>query len=179
MKDYKLLINKWPLHWALGGNDFTGGLEQNEYELIKLCEFIDNTGIKTYVEVGIAAGFLLKFMQNDMGLSVFGITYEKRDTHIGIPVIYGKSQDLDIIQKAPVADMYFIDGDHSYECVKQDYENYKHNCKYMAFHDILGLRSCDGVRILWEQLKNKYKYWEFCNSDHNIASGIGIIKIKD
>lgn len=179
MRDYKTLVSKWPLHWALGGNDYTGGLEQNETELIEFCKFIDNNHIKTYTEIGIAAGFLLKFMQNDMGLTVFGVTYEQRDTHIGLPVIYGKSQDIDIISKTPHSDMYFIDADHSYEAVLQDYQNYKGKCKYMAFHDILGLRSCDGVRILWEDLKIKYaNYWEFINLDNSIASGIGVIKVN-
>jgi hypothetical protein len=175
--DIKETISKWPLHWALGGNDTTGGLEQNHYELEKLCEFVIEKNIKTYTEVGIAAGLLLKFMRNEMNLDVFGITYEERDTHIGLPVIYGKSQDPEIIKQSSYSELYFIDGDHSYEAVKQDYENYKDKCKYMAFHDILGLRSCEGVAALWNQIKMKHENWEFVCPDINTASGIGIIKI--
>ena len=33
-------IKKYSLHWALGGTNTSGGLEQNAYELEKLCEFI-------------------------------------------------------------------------------------------------------------------------------------------
>jgi len=33
-------------------------------------------------------------------------------------------------------DMCFIDGDHTYEGVERDYENLKHLCDYMVFHDI-------------------------------------------
>ena len=175
MKD---IISRWPLHWALGGNDFTGGLEQNAYELEKFCDFVKEKNIKTYTEVGIAAGLLLKFMRNEMGLDVFGITYEERDTHIGLPVVYGKSQDPAIINSSAPSDLYFIDGDHSYEAVKADYENYKDKCKYMAFHDILGLRSCEGVAALWNQVKLQHEYWEFICPDLGTASGIGVIKIK-
>jgi hypothetical protein len=33
MNNIKEIINEWPLHHLLGGNDYTGGLEQNAYEL--------------------------------------------------------------------------------------------------------------------------------------------------
>ncbi len=33
-------------------------------------------------------------------------------------------------------DMCFIDGDHTYEGVERDYNNLKHLCDYMVFHDI-------------------------------------------
>jgi hypothetical protein len=172
------IIKKWPRHIVLGGNDSTGGLEQNAYELEKLCEFIKNNNISTYTEIGIAAGLLLRFMKDEMGLLTNGITYEFRDTHNELDVVYGKSQDPLIISNAKFSDMYFIDGDHSYDAVKMDYENYKGLCNYMAFHDILGLRNCEGVNKFWNEIKTSYEYIEFIDSDLSIASGIGIIKIK-
>jgi hypothetical protein len=48
----------------------------------------------------------------------------------------------------------------------------------MAFHDILGLRNCEGVNKFWNEIKTSYEYIEFIDSDLSIASGIGIIKIK-
>ncbi len=33
-------------------------------------------------------------------------------------------------------DMCFIDGDHTYKGAEKDYENLKHLCDYMVFHDI-------------------------------------------
>jgi hypothetical protein len=171
-------IDSWPRHIVLGGNDATGGLEQNAYELEMLCEFIKDKGIKTYMEVGIAAGLLLKFMREEMGLDTAGITLEKRPTHINLPVIYGRSDDPSIVEVAPHSDLYFIDADHSYEAVKTDYMNYRGKCRFMAFHDILGLRDCEGVARLWGEIKGQYEHWEFFDSNRNIASGIGVIKIR-
>lgn len=178
MKTINEKIKEWPLHYLLGGTDTSGGLEQNAYELEQLCYFILDKQIKTYTEVGIAAGLLLKFMRDEMNLEVYGITLEKRETHIGLPVVYGYSDDKQILENAKFCDMYFIDANHSYEWVKKDYLNYKNKCKYMAFHDMLGMRHCEGVSQLWSEIKNEYEHWEFVNSDRNIASGIGVIKIQ-
>ena len=78
------------------------------------------------------------------------------------------NQDIDLI---------LIDGDHSYLGVKSDYLNYKGLCKYMAFHDILGQRDCEGVSQFWNEIRNEYEFIEFIDPNRDIASGIGIIKI--
>jgi hypothetical protein len=170
-------INKWPLHWALGGNDHTGGLCQNSYELMCLCRFIIDNNIKTYTEVGIENGFLLKFMTEDMNLVGYGIDIIKKPTHSGLDVIYGSSNDPNVINLTKNTDLYFIDADHTYCSVKQDYLNYKHKCKWMAFHDILGLRNCEGVAKLWLEIKYDYPYWEFIDINLQQASGIGVIQL--
>lgn len=170
-------INAWPRHHALGGGDPTGGLEQNARELFMLCGLVRKKGVKTYVEVGIAAGMLLRFMREEMGLEVSGITLEARTTHEGLAVIYGSSRDPAVIDAAPAADLYFVDADHSYESVREDYMNYRGKCKFMAFHDILGLRSCEGAAAFWGEVKHQHEHWEFCDDDVGIASGIGVIRI--
>ena len=172
-------IKKYSLHWALGGTNTSGGLEQNAYELEKLCEFILEKNIQTYTEIGCAAGQLLRFMRDELGLNTFGITLEPRDSHVDLPIIHGNSTDPEIIKIAKMCDLYFIDGDHSYLGVKSDYLNYKGFCKYMAFHDILGQRDCEGVSKFWNEIKNQYEFFEFIDSNTEIASGIGIIKIQN
>jgi len=170
-------IKKYPNHIVLGGNDPSGGMQQNANELEKLCLFIKENNIKTYTEIGIAKGLLLKFMKEEMGLIVQGITLEQLPEHENLPVIYGDSTKKETIQKANFSDLYFIDGDHSYETVKMDYENYKTKCHFMAFHDMLGYRNCEGVLKLWNDLKKTHQHWEFADSNPGIASGIGVIKI--
>lgn len=69
-------------------------------------------------------------------------------------------------------DMCFIDADHSYEGVKQDWENYGPMCKVVAFHDIAGLE--DGCVRLWNDIKGEYSHSEFV-VERNHMLGIGVL----
>lgn len=82
--------------------------------------------------------------------------------------IKGNSQDQYTVAIAkgnmngPI-DFCFIDGDHSYEGVKADWENYGRHARICAFHDIAPNpgrcvnegkgRGVLGVRQLWDELK--------------------------
>jgi len=74
-----------------------------------------------------------------------------------------------IIGNEPV-DFLFIDGDHSYEGVKKDFEMYSPLVKrggIIAFHDIC-IHSPDSdvyVKDYWLELKPKYKCTEYIRSD--------------
>jgi len=178
------LIDKYPLHPALGGNGSDTGIEQNREELNGLCQFIAIHGIRFWLEIGIAKGQLLKFMRDEMRQDVLGVTMDKHPAHAGLPVLYGDSKDPLIIttaiNSAPFSwwDMIFVDGDHSYEGVRADFENYKSACKFMAFHDLLGQRNCEGVAKLWSEIKEGYPHEEIICEDKSIASGIGIIRLR-
>lgn len=52
-------------------------------------------------------------------------------------------------------DLIFIDGDHSYNGVKNDYEISKNSGKIFVFHDIIN-DVCPGVIQFWNELKNNY-----------------------
>lgn len=179
----------WNYHHALGGTATDGGLEQNEQELLMLTDFIKRKRIASFLEIGLAAGHLQRYMM-ELGLQCFGVTPNKRDTHEGLVVVYGFSQHEHVIKSVQkliaritpfknkpdaLFDLIFVDGDHTYEAVRADYRNYKDMCRYMAFHDILGLRNCQGVAKLWSELKSKHKYLEFIADNKEHASGIGVI----
>lgn len=71
-------------------------------------------------------------------------------------------------------DIIFIDGDHSYEGVKLDYENcllILNDGGYIVLHDINSI-ACPGVIRLWNEIKNENSL-EFIKSNN---CGIGIWK---
>ncbi len=75
-------------------------------------------------------------------------------------------------------DFLFIDGDHTYQGVKRDFEMYSPLVKkggIVAFHDI-GKNEEGGVYNLWQELKTSYTHKEFL-FEPNDEKGIGAIWI--
>lgn len=98
--------------------------------------------------------------------------------------ILANSRDPEVIQKVHSHgpyDFIFIDGDHTYQGVKADWDNYGHLGKIVAFHDIAGQPGC---YRLWEELRQKYRTVEFTHSrDGNVNNGvwmgIGVLFMKE
>jgi len=85
-------------------------------------------------------------------------------------------------------DFLFIDGDHSYEGVRQDFENYVgflNDAGMVAFHDInpdywtrFGKRTgnyAGEIYRFWAEVKMKYSYAEFIDNPDEDGFGIGIL----
>ena len=84
----------------------------------------------------------------------------------------GNSRNAALIEKVRSLgpfDFGFIDGDHSYEGVKADWENYGPMCKVVAFHDIVNNTGCFK---LWNEIKKDYRHVEYTSS---LWLGIGVL----
>ena len=87
-------------------------------------------------------------------------------------LVLGDSHDpkvVEIVRELGPYDFVFIDGDHSYDGVYQDYRNYGPMAKVVAFHDIVyGKPGHDGAKVLWQQIKQNQ-----CRAEY-VRSGLGI-----
>jgi predicted O-methyltransferase YrrM len=77
-------------------------------------------------------------------------------------------------------DLLFIDGDHSLEGVKRDFELYGPLVKdggFIILHDIVTgpARAVGGVPEFWAEIKKRYKYYEIVKDWGQGGYGIGII----
>jgi predicted O-methyltransferase YrrM len=76
-------------------------------------------------------------------------------------------------------DFLFIDGDHSYEGVSQDFKDYSPLVRpggMVAFHDILPDDSTSfGVYQFWSEIKTHYRHREFIEDSAQHGCGIGVL----
>jgi predicted O-methyltransferase YrrM len=76
-------------------------------------------------------------------------------------------------------DFLFIDGDHSYNGVKQDFEMYKQfvaSGGIIGFHDIV-YHPDYGVNMFWNEIKHNYASKEIIASKKQVGYGIGILYV--
>lgn len=77
------------------------------------------------------------------------------------------------------ADFLFIDGDHTYEGVKKDFQLYSplvKNGGIIAFHDIIPGEGAGGVPIFWAEVKSNYACREITKSWNQGGFGIGVLR---
>ena len=80
--------------------------------------------------------------------------------------------------------MLFIDGDHTKEGVKEDFESYSDLVKHggwVVFHDILDTlihreAGCY-VSKFWLEIKDKYEHWEIIDPNDQSKMGLGVIHV--
>ncbi len=176
-------------------------------EIISLAELVKKLKPKTVLEIGTAEGGTLflfsrladpgaKIISIDLPGGEFGGGYPewKINLYKSFPLpsqrLYllrenshsesTKEQVKKIIGTTPI-DFLFIDGDHTYEGVKKDFEMYALLVKdggVIAFHDIAEHppeKNCE-VRRFWEEIK-KNDSEEFIENPNQKWAGIGIYRL--
>lgn len=131
-------------------------------------------GVKSILEIGSCYGALLRTLasaaapQAKLRAIDLGVLPRSRDkleettadlTAQGYDakVFFGCSHSLEAVAWAKNEgpfDVVFIDGDHSYEGVRQDWVNYGQLGKLVVFHDIV--HPHEEVKKLWQELKAQH-----------------------
>lgn len=161
----------------------TSGIWQFPDELADFLIYLKDKNIKSFLNIGTYNGLTFNFIADYLNLfnSVKCITIDAFDHK---PV---KNNNYEYILKTSddytngQFDLVFIDGDHSYEWVKRDYNNVGKCAKYCAFHDIEDefIKNDKilngGVYRFWEEIKGD-KYLKFTSSKKiKPIMGIGLL----
>lgn len=140
-------------------------LAQWEWEWCYFLEFADsyfktrNISNPVVVEIGVFLNAQKAFYRELLGAEHIGIDVSPGSC----PDILGNSHSLEMVEKLKIRllgrpiDLLFIDGDHSYASIKQDYELYGPLTKHLiAIHDIFLIRpsgeDSSGVMDFWSRL---------------------------
>jgi predicted O-methyltransferase YrrM len=166
---------------------------QKDCELALLVALVMDLEPQVVVEIGAFDGGTLWIWCQLAGLVVavdrppVGYKTETKVNTLGCPVVCGDSHDpqtkarlLEVLDGRPV-DFLFIDGDHTFDGVKQDYEMYSPLVRpggVVAFHDVRGHPSFQFVEVdrFWASLDGDKE--TFISWPHNWG-GIGVLRIPD
>ena len=189
-------------------------VSQKDKELAGLIKEIQDANCTKYLEIGARQGntfydVMMSLPKGSIGVCVdlpagaWGksgtekylakVVEELKKEGYKIHMILGDSTDPKVIEKIKSFGPYdaaLIDGDHRYEGVKKDWENYMPIVnKIIAFHDIDGRGVVQKsnpdliveVPTLWDELKQKWLHKEFIDNEERPEApmGIGVIYKSD
>ena len=179
---------------------------QVKSEITSLLKFVKNFNPQVVMEIGTARGGNLLLFSKTLSTSSAVISLDLPQGDFGggyprwkIPLFKSfasPGQKISLVRqdshteealleiknvlKNRKIDLLFIDGDHTYEGVKKDFELYGPLVRaggIIAFHDVAihQQESQCVVNKFWDELKEKYEYREFIESPEQGWAGIGLI----
>ena len=159
---------------------------QNKAELRELLRmlFAYRSSYRVILEIGIHFGHnlhnLARAFNPDILIGIESdVSHFKAFTTYPHPVISGSSHDIETMRslKSLIGerkiDLLFIDGDHSFEGVKQDYEEYS---KYLSKGGVIVIHDIESeaeVKKFWESIQDSIT--NFKTIKHKEGNGYAVI----
>jgi len=185
----------------------TLGLKQNMVELMGLVNVLRGRPLRRVCEIGTFKGGTLfvwcqlaapdaQILSIDLPGGQLGGGYHERSLPFfqsfcqpgqTLHCLRGSSHDAEVraefgrVLGDSELDFLFIDGDHSYAGVKQDFEFYSQRVKQgglIGFHDIVHREKQPDIEVhrFWNEVKAQYRHEEFIESSAERRQiGIGLI----
>jgi predicted O-methyltransferase YrrM len=161
------------------------GIQQKEREFTELLEIIVDNKYKSVLEIGAYSnGCTYAFSKLCESVVTIDLEHKSKEYLPNVKYLTGNSHNEYNHEKAKGEyDVIFIDGDHTYEGAKADYELYKGYAKkggIICFHDIWDTedhaRQNCFVSKLWNDLKQNNKFIEL-GKDIQTWGGIGVLYV--
>jgi predicted O-methyltransferase YrrM len=179
--------------------------QQLSYEFVELAKLVKKQQCKFMLEIGTYRGGTLfvfsqlaekdaKIISIDFSMTFLGNFYRAGQWPLFRKFIR-KGQSLFLLRKdshkpetlasiervlqGHKLDFLFIDGDHTYQGVRKDFEMYSPLVRsggLVAFHDITPSGEKE-VYKFWDEVKSSYTYKEFIHRTGKDAMGIGVLWI--
>ena len=190
-----------PLGWSIS-------LQQVKREIVTLLTILRKQNVHSMMEIGTRNGGTLflfswtlpsdaKMLSLDLpseqsikrGYDRFKTSYLASFIQKGqrLALVRGDSHSPTSLEreksalKGDMLDFLFIDGDHTYEGVKRDFEMYSPLVRkggLIAFHDICGHHiGVSEVDRYWAEIKNRYRHTEFVEDPKQKWAGIGLLYV--
>jgi predicted O-methyltransferase YrrM len=182
---------------------FSLKLHQVKEDILGFLSIVDNLNPEIVLEIGTFAGgtlFLLSRFSSPTA-TVFSIDLPRLMTcwrpmvyksfardHQRIHVIRSDSHDARTLARIKKTlngrnvDCLFIDGDHTYQGVRKDFDMYAPLVRkggIVSFHDIVPgpVTHVGGVPEFWSEIKSRYPWTEFVKDWSQQGCGIGMIRV--
>lgn len=203
--------SRFALPFVYRGSGYFKSIEprQNPYEIEQLYREICRLTPKRVLEIGTARGGTLylwtqassddaTIVSVDLPGGEFGGAYPPcrmpfylafAKPHQKLHLLRCDSHERHTLEHVQVlfdhkrVDFAFIDGDHTYEGVKQDFQNYGPLVRpggLIAFHDILFRPDMPEIQVdrFWNEIRDRHESVEFIGPDSSGRKiGIGLIRV--
>jgi len=179
---------------------------QVQSEIRDFLNLLANNPPKDILEIGTCKGGTLYLLTKVVNSAATLVAVDTKVKNKKLVTSFArKKQDIIIIEANSTAartiarirdifsegiDCLFIDGDHSYDGVKKDFENYSPFVRpggLIALHDIVESNASrygvntggwvGGVPTFWQEIKPRFEHLEFIGHSQQDGKGIGVVFI--